>query len=182
MRRLIPTLCLVVAVAVSAFAQPQDRAAKVRGDKTKVEKLGFWIYNDLPQGIESAKKSGKPLLVTFRCIPCEECAKLDEHVVERDPAVRALLDKFVCVRLIQANGLDLSLFQFDYDQSWAAFMLNPADLTIYGRYGTRSHQRNAEDDVSLEGFGKALQAALDLHADYPNIKGRWPASAARPRT
>ena len=170
MRRLIPTLCLAAAVVISASAQPQDRVAKVRGDKTKVEQFGYWIYNDLPQGIELAKKSGKPLLVTLRCIPCEQCAQLDEQVIERDPAVRALMDKFIGVRLIHANGLDLSLFQYDYDQSWAAFMLNPTDLTIYSRYGTRSHQRRAEDDVSLEGFGKALQAALDLHADYPNIK------------
>ena len=74
----------------------------------------------------------------------------------RDPVVRDLLDKFVCVRVVHANGMDLSLFQYDYDQSWSAFFLN-ADRTIYGRYGTRSHETESGDDVSLEGFAKARQ-------------------------
>lgn len=147
----------------------QEREVKVRGDKSRIEKEGFWIYNDLPRGIDEAKKSAKPLLVVFRCVPCEACAQLDEQVVERDPGVRELLDKFVCVRIVHANGMDLSQFQFDYDQSWAAFLLN-ADMTIYGRYGTRSHQTESKDDVSLEGFSKALSGALELHARFPKNK------------
>jgi hypothetical protein len=167
----------------SAPAQPNKRDLQVRGDKQKVEAFGYWIYNDLPRGIEEAKKSGKPLLVTLRCVPCEQCAQLDEQVVERDPVVRSLMEKFICVRIVHANGLDLSLFQYDYDQSWAAFMLN-ADLTIYGRYGTRSDQRKTEDDVSLESFGKALERALALHAEYPKNRAalaakRGPASDVR---
>src|SRR5262245_42901192 len=144
----------------------QDRQTKVRNDKARVESEGFWIYNDLPRGVAEAEKSGKPLLVVFRCIPCEACAQLDERVVERDPMVQDLLAKYVCVRIVHANGMDLSLFQFDYDQSWAAFLLN-ADMTIYGRYGTRSHQTESDQDVSLAGFAKALAAGLDLHRDFP---------------
>lgn len=183
MGRSVAILCLITVMVSSAPAQPNKRDLQVRGDKQKVETFGFWIYNDLPRGIEEAKKSGKPLLVTLRCIPCEQCAQLDEQVVERDPVVRSLMEKFICVRLVHANGLDLSLFQYDYDQSWAAFMLN-ADLTIYGRYGTRSHQRKTDDDVSLEGFGKALEGALALHAQHPKNKAalagkRGPAADVR---
>ncbi len=166
------TTVLIVATALvlaAPFAAAQDRETKVRKDRKDVEAEGFWIYNDLPKGIDQAKQTGKPLVVVFRCIPCEACAQLDEQVVERNPAIRALLDKFVCVRIVHANGMDLSLFQFDYDQSWAAFFLNP-DLTIYGRYGTRSHQTRSEDDVSLESFAKALEAALELHQHYPENK------------
>lgn len=152
-----------------AVCDAQERELKVRGDKKRVEGDGYWIYNDLPTGIERAKESKKPLLVVFRCVPCEACAQLDEQVVERDPGVRELLDKFVCVRIVHANGMDLSQFQFDYDQSWAAFFLN-ADMTIYGRYGTRSHQTESKDDVSLEGFSKALSGALELHAQFPKFK------------
>jgi serine protease Do len=169
MGRSVAILCLITTMVSSAPAEPNKRELQVRGDKQKVEAFGFWIYNDVPRGIEEAKKSGKPLLVTLRCVPCEQCAQLDEQVVERDPTVRSLMEKFICARIVHANGLDLSLFQYDYDQSWAAFMLN-ADLTIYGRYGTRSHQRKTEDDVSLESFGKALEGALALHADYPKNK------------
>lgn len=70
------------------------------------------------------------------------------------------------VRLVQANGLDLSLFQFDYDLTFAAFFLN-ADRTIYGRFGSRSDSRQADKDISLDGFRKAMLAALDLHKNYP---------------
>jgi len=157
---------LAAGVALAQDKKP-DRETKVRADKENVEKAGAWIYDDLPRGVEEAKKSGKPLLVVFRCIPCEACAKIDEDVVDRDPIVAKLLDQFVCVRIPHANGMDLSVFQFDYDQSWAAFMMN-ADMTIYGRYGTRSDRTHSENDVSLEGFAKALEGALKVHATLPD--------------
>jgi serine protease Do len=78
-----------------------------------------------------------------------------------------LLEKFVCVRAVEMEGVDLSLFQFDYDETWAAFFLN-ADRTIYGRYGTRA-SRGADEgvDVSVAGLEKALEGALEIHAGYP---------------
>src|SRR5204863_4649159 len=107
--------------------------------------------------------------VILRCIPCEECVKLDDDLVNQDKRVRPLLEKFVCVRIVSTNGLDLSLFQFDTDQSFAAFLMN-ADGTIYGRYGTRSHRTSWADDVSVEGLANALQGALDLHSDYTKTR------------
>jgi serine protease Do len=83
--------------------------------------------------------------------------------------VRDVMQKFVGVRIIQANGLDLKQFQFDWDLTFAVFFMN-ADKTIYGRYGTRSDHAAAERDISLEGFGKAMTAALALHANYPADK------------
>ena len=76
------------------------------------------------------------------------------------------MDRFVCVRLIQANAIDLELFQFDFDLTFAAFFLN-ADRTIYGRYGSRSEMKHAAREMSLEGFRAALASALDLHQRYP---------------
>jgi hypothetical protein len=158
---------MVFVASAGAFAQ--EREKKVRHDRQSVEEAGFWVYNDLPRGIAEAKKTGKPLLVTIRCIPCEACAQLDTRIVDRDPAVTKLLDQFVCVRIVQTNGLDLSLFQYDYDQSLAAFFLN-ADGTIYGRYGTRSHETESDRDVSVEGFARALEGALELHQQFPANK------------
>lgn len=150
-------------------AAAQERERKVRSDRQAVEAEGFWIYNDLPAGFAKAKQTGKPLLVVIRCIPCEACAQLDARVAARDPEVRRLLEEFVCVRIVHANGLDLSLFQYDYDQSFAAFFLN-ADQTIYGRYGTRSHETESDRDVSVEGFAKALAGALELHRRFPEVR------------
>lgn len=79
------------------------------------------------------------------------------------------MERFVCVRMTRTNELDLSVFQFDADLTFAVFFLN-ADRTLYGRYGTRSAIREAERDVSIEGLRKAMQAALELHGNYPANK------------
>lgn len=159
-------LFLTLWSVLPGLASAQTREQKVLADRKKVETEGFWIYNDLARGFAEAKATGKPLLVALRCIPCEECVKLDDDLVDQDPRVRPLLDKFVCVRVVATNGLDLALFQFDFDQSFAVFLLN-ADGTIYGRFGTRSHRTSWADDVSVEGLAKAMQGALELHQQYP---------------
>ena len=157
-------LCLMPSVLFG-----QTREEVVRGDKEKVEAAGFWMYNDIPGAFEKAKETGKPIVVVFRCLPCHECVKLDDNLVDTDPVIRPLLEQFVCVRQVATNGLDLSLFQYDTDQSFAVFFLN-ADKTIYGRFGTRSHRTDWIGDVSLEGLGKALQGALVLHKNYEREK------------
>jgi serine protease Do len=160
-------------------AQQPTREEKVRGDKVKVEAAGFWIYGDLPRGFAEARKSGKPLVVVLRCLPCEQCVKLDDDLVDNDERLRPLLEQFVRVRVVSTNGLDLALFQFDTDQSFAVFLLN-GNGTIYGRYGTRSDQTQWTDDVSIEGLAKALDGALALHRNYPNNKTELAAKRGAP--
>ena len=79
------------------------------------------------------------------------------------------MEQFVRVRIVQGNGMDLSLFQFDYDLTFAAFFMN-SDKTIYGRFGTRAEYKNAAKDISIEGFKQALEAAVALHDGYPENK------------
>ena len=84
--------------------------------------------------------------------------------------------------MIQINDLDLSLLQFDFELTWAAFFLN-GDRTLYGRYGTRSERdrkRNVffdrmpehklrdglPQDMSIEGFKASLRSTLALHEEY----------------
>lgn len=167
MARTLSLIGLIIAFAPVAAQNPREQ--KVRDDRVKVEADGFWIYNDLAKAFAEARRTGRPLVVALRCIPCEACVKLDDSLVDTDPVLRPLLDKFVRVRVVSANGLDLSLFQFDTDQSFAVFLLN-ADGTIYGRFGTRSHRTNWVGDVSVAGLAKALDGALDLHAGYPKNK------------
>jgi hypothetical protein len=71
------------------------------------------------------------------------CKGFDEQVVRHDPQIKNLMDQFVRVRIVQANGMDLSLFQFDLDLTFAVFLMN-ADKTIYGRFGSRSDQHDAQ--------------------------------------
>ena len=158
-------LCLLYLIAV-ATTHAQDRATKVRNDREQLAQSDIWTYNDLDRGIAEAKKTNKPLLVVLRCIPCEACSKFDKKLtLERNNEVHDLLDKFVCVRIVQANNLDLSLFQFDYDQSFHALFMNP-DRTIYGRFGTRS-AREEDEDMTMHGLRAAMLAVLKIHSDYP---------------
>jgi serine protease Do len=156
-------------LANSAAAQTPTREEKVRNDKAKVEAQGYWIYNDLPRAVAEAKKSGKPIIAVLRCLPCDECVKLDDELIDADERIKPLLEQFVRVRLVSTNGLDLSLFQFDTDQSFACFLMN-GDGAIYGRFGTRSHRTNWIGDVSVDGMAKAMQGALALHKEYPGNK------------
>lgn len=168
-RALVALLLFAPSLALSQ--QPNPREEKLKQDRKRVEAQGVWIYNDLPSAFDLAKESGKPLLVVLRCVPCEQCVKLDDDLLTQDPVVRPLLDKFVCARQVSTNGLDLSIFQFDTDQSWAVFLLN-ADGTIYGRFGTRSHRTEWTGDVSIEGLGEAMLGALELHAAYPQNRAQ----------
>ena len=58
-----------IALSLAAPAWAQTRDEKVRGDRQNIQSDGNWIYNDLAAGFDEAKKSGKPLLVVFRCVP-----------------------------------------------------------------------------------------------------------------
>src|SRR5258705_12179242 len=87
------------------------------------------------------------------------------------------MEQFVRVRVVQGNALDLSLFQFDTDLTFAAFFLN-ADRTVYGRFGTRSEQKRADKDITMDGFRAAMAGALELHRNYPanksSLEGKQP--------
>jgi hypothetical protein len=67
----------------------------------------------------------------------------------------------VLLRLVRMRGVDLDLFDFDYDLTWMGFFLGP-DLSVYGRYGGRD-ATSAESRVSLAGLRHAMQAALATH-------------------
>ena len=77
--------------------------------------------------------------------------------------------------MIHITGVDLNLFDFDYDLTWAAFFMN-ADEKIYGRYGGRD-AKSADDRMSLAGLRYAMQAALDAHRAE---KTPAPREAAKP--
>jgi predicted metalloprotease with PDZ domain len=67
------------------------------------------------------------------------------------------------------RGVDLTVFDFDYDLTWAAFFMN-AGQKIYGRYGGRD-AGPAEQWLSLAGLKYAMKKALDAHLQEPAAKG-----------
>ena len=61
------------------------------------------------------------------------------------------------------RGVNLDVFDFDYDLTWAGFFLN-ADEQIYGRYGGRDAV-SADNRTSLAGLRDAMAKALSAHRE-----------------
>lgn len=168
MKSLAILLLLSAALTLTASADAvKDREGAVRNDKAAMENDARWLYNDIEAGFAAAKRSGKPLLVVLRCVPCLSCMGLDAGVIE-DKSLAPLLDQYVCLRVINANTLDMTRFQFDYDLSLSTMIFN-GDGTVYGRFGSWKHQKDRQDRAT-EGFKAALEAALKIHKGYPANK------------
>lgn len=165
-RPLLLIFVVLLGTTLSPAAAVKDREGAVRQDRATLENDARWIYNDFERGFAEAQRTGKPLMVVLRCVPCLACAGIDAQVLQRaETDLAPLLDQFVCVRVINANALDLALFQFDYDLSFSAIFFN-ADKTIYGRYGSWRHQHDGQD-TTIAGYQRALAGALALHRSYP---------------
>ena len=144
-----------------------------------IDTADHWIYDDWPAAQAEAKKTGKPILAVLRCVPCPPGKDLDLKVMQPEGELAEIEKHFICVRIIQANSLDLKLFQYDYDMSWAAMFLN-ADGTIYGRYGSRESSGKGSDAIlSTSAFAKAAERALALHKAYPANKNLLAAKAGK---
>ena len=97
------SLLLSATLTLSASADAvKDREGAVRNDKVAMENDARWLYNDIEAGFAAAKKTGKPLLVVLRCVPCLSCMGLDAGVLE-DKNLTPLLDQYVCLRVINAK-------------------------------------------------------------------------------
>jgi hypothetical protein len=163
-------LCVVVGFLWGASQLAAAEKSPLGEALKDIPVADHWIYDDWPRAVAEAKATGKPLMVVLRCVPCPPGKTLDLAVMQPDRELAELEKKFVCVRIIQGNRLDLDLFQYDYDMSWAAMFLN-ADKTIYGRYGSRdAHGPESDRLLSTTGFRKAAERALELHAAYPKNK------------
>jgi len=160
----IPVLFIVTSLILTFSLQGEtvkDREGAVRADAKKMEGTDRWLYNDLETAFAEAEKSGKPIMVVLRCVPCLACMGIDTELLMESGTLSSLMDEFVRVRVINANSLDLSLFQFDYDLSFSVIFLN-ADKTIYGRFGSWEHQKDSQNRAT-SGLRQAMERSLALH-------------------
>lgn len=57
-------------LASQGSVESSDRNAQIVQNMSRKDRFAdFWIYGDLEAGFARAKKTGKPLLVTYRCVP-----------------------------------------------------------------------------------------------------------------
>src|SRR5262245_1042257 len=61
------------------------------------------------------------------------------------------------------NGVNLNLFQFEYDLTWMAFFMDAHDR-FYARYGGREDVGGAESHLNRESLLRVMRQALELHA------------------
>jgi hypothetical protein len=168
------TIALLMSCSTLARAdevKSPQAAEKLRTAINDLHVLGndFWIYNNLTAAREQAKKENKPIFVTFRCVPCKNCAGFDAEVAKGSEGIKKLAqEKFVSLRQVEMKGVDLSQFQFDYDLNWSAMFIN-ADGTVYARYGTQSID-GPDAYNSVASLEKTMARVLDLHANYEKVK------------
>lgn len=174
---MVTAVFVLHALLPRGFAETvKDREGAVRGDKAAMAQDSRWLYNEIDHGFTQAKQSGKPLLVVLRCVPCLACMGMDATVLN-SKELAPLLDQFVCVRVINANALDLRRFQFDYDLSFSTLFFN-GDGTLYARFGSWRHQKNSQE-TDTSSFRQTLEGVLKLHRGYPanrpELAGKQPA-------
>ncbi len=76
------------------------------------------------------------------------------------------------------RGVNLNVFDFDYDLTWAALIVN-ANERVYARYGSRDAD-SADKQLSLAGLSYAMRQALAAHRREP-VEGS-PDAPSPPRT
>ena len=72
------------------------------------------------------------------------------------------------------NGVNLNLFQFEFDLTWMAFFMDAHDR-FYARYGGREDS-DAESHLTKESLARVMEQVLELHQ-----KGKVQTSTHEPR-
>ncbi|HIM68973.1 MAG TPA: hypothetical protein EYM45_10480, partial [Verrucomicrobia bacterium] len=75
----LPLLVIVASLALGQAAHAQNKLLDVLQDENARD-TDFWIYNDLAAARAEARRTNKPLFVTFRCVPCADCKGFDAEV------------------------------------------------------------------------------------------------------
>jgi predicted metalloprotease with PDZ domain len=91
-------------------------------------------------------------------------------VARLDKRIADVAGQFVLLRLTRMRGVNIDVFDFDYDLTWMAFILEP-DETVLGRYGGRD-ATSADGRSSLAGLRYAMRAALATHKRHKPVAER----------
>ncbi|WP_269539858.1 PDZ domain-containing protein [Cerasicoccus fimbriatus] len=144
--------------------------------------------DDLDAAFAEAKRENRPLFVTFRCPPCDQCSWFDAVVLRGSNTLTPLYKQFVTARITDAKYLDERVFKVrefqDLDMSWWGYFLSP-DGQIYGVYGGKDEVSD-QTRISEDGLANAMERVLAHHYDPRrpqwNIDGEIPNLSGRPVT
>ena len=146
--------------------------------------------DDFTSALQEARTRDLPMFVTWRCIPCKQCADFDKGVLDGSPHLTPLLQRFVTVRMTDAAELDERFFPYrqfqDLDLSWWGYFLSPQGR-LYGVFGGKDHVSDATR-ISEQALVNTMRRVLAHHYDPRHaswkVDGPLPtpdAPARRPR-
>lgn len=148
---------------------------------------------DVRKALDEAQKTGRPLFVTIRCLPCKQCSGFDAAVLEGGDGLEGVLSQFVTVRITSASDLDLRLFPVegwqDLDLSWWGWVFSP-EGRIYSIFGGKDQVSDATR-ISPAALKKTLErvlahhydprrAAWDIDGPAPELAGKAPTPMGLP--
>lgn len=123
--------------------------------------------DDLDAAFRLAKQENRPLFITFRCPPCDQCSWFDAVVLRGSPTLTPLYKQFVTARITDAAQLKIEVFKpqefQDLDLSWWGYFMSP-DGKMYGVYGGKDHISDMTR-VSEKGLADVMQRVLAHHYD-----------------
>jgi PDZ domain len=85
----------------------------------------------------------------------------DTQVVCHDQKFAKLSEEFVLLRMSHMRGVNIGLFQFDYNENWMGFLMD-ADGRIYARYGSVDPDTR-ESHNTVEGLLHTMEEVLATH-------------------
>jgi hypothetical protein len=88
----------------------------------------------------------------------------DEQVARLDPPLGDVARRFVLLRLTNMRGLDLNVFDLDYDLNWHGLVVAP-DRTVLARFGGRDAETPGKHH-SLAGLRYTLDKALQASKSH----------------
>jgi hypothetical protein len=83
--------------------------------------------------------------------------------VRSDKDIIELSKEFVLLRMTYMRGVNIGLFEYDYDMTWMSFFLD-ADGRIYTRYGSRDSS-SADSHNTKAGLINTMHEVLALHKE-----------------
>ncbi|MCC6572626.1 MAG: PDZ domain-containing protein [Planctomycetes bacterium] len=181
------SLALACALCIAAAVVAEDKAAPkwaeilnpATADLPAPHGKVVWL-DDFNAALALAKKEGRPLFVTLRCLPCKQCAKFDAEVLKGSNDLDPLLKQFVTVRLTSMRNVDSRILPYedyqDLDLSWWGYFLSDSGQ-LYGVYGGRDEVSDSTR-VSVAGLTNALAKVLAHH--YDKRRAGWNIDAPVP--
>lgn len=143
---------------------------------------------DLPKAFTEAKDTGRPLFVSWRCLPCKQCAEFDKGVLDGSPTLTPLLKRFVTLRMTDASHLDHRIFPYrdfqDLDLSWWAYFMSP-EGRVYGVFGGKDHvsdKTRISEAALVNTMGRVLEHHYDSRRASWDVDGPLPDLRQRPQT